>query len=301
MLIQDLFSMDPRATWLYLERTVNDGSPSGYEHKDMPQKYRPPDGEASFERPCIYPSSGKLTAMGQKVPYELGAGLKFPLHPVAFNKYLPPNTFDKARVIPTSSARTVFIYSNHETNSHCLKLDYPDILGRFPRLLDFRRVSSALRISQDLDLSSDSLSGLRFMAEPSALLWRPRHGDHMHEVGCLVRAMPPELSENREKRLIPVFSLFSTDSKRPNEPPILWQYIGNCGGGDYCLLDNILIPIIKSWATLAVQFGHLSQWNSQNLLLLLSSDESLELIFRELQGTYCDSYLRPSHLPPINP
>jgi hypothetical protein len=298
MLIDTLFNTNPTESWLSLERHVNDGSPSGYEHAALPQCFRPRGGESTFLLPCVRCEGGTNTVLLSARPHKpIGTSPSIPIHPNIISRYGPVHIQRKLEVVPTSSARTVVVPGPSGRNAICLKLHFPDLLGRFPRPLDERRIVAALEVNRDLETQATNLP--RFMNESIGMIWRPFIHHPEHQVGCIYRSLPRELSDDSGYQLVPTFALFSRDERNPNHPPLLHQIVGGSDTPDEIVWRDFLLPVVRAWASLVLEIGHLAEWNAQNVLFLLHSRQHPQIIFRDLQGTYRDLELRPPSLPRV--
>ncbi len=113
--------IEPTESLIYLERFVNDGSPSGFTHKYTTTKeYDPFKGVACFRLPLVHiPYSqiklyGKVPSDYEAVFFDLEGNITFPFHPDCFkNNYEVLRNYQISEslfyVCPTSSGRTVCV------------------------------------------------------------------------------------------------------------------------------------------------------------------------------------------------
>jgi hypothetical protein len=103
----------------------------------------------------------------------------------------------------------------------------------------------------------------------------------------------PPPSERR--LLVPYFSLYSRDTRAPDDPPLLCQILDRYGQGDPLgmFVENIVGPIQDAWVYLTSQRGVLPELHGQNALLELSADgEPRRVIHRDFQSLYSDGETR---------
>ena len=144
-------------SYQYLERYVNDGSPSG-EHKTVSTPYSPTEGIERFSLPYISLSCGEYEAIGnrpsQSAKNAVGlngnkSDIKFFLHPDMVNKLGLRTEDGYFQVFPTSSGRT--ICRDDPESPIYIKLHYDGMLGRIVRKMGRDKVVESVYFSEDLD------------------------------------------------------------------------------------------------------------------------------------------------------
>src|SRR5205814_4674900 len=73
--------------------------------------------------------------------------------------------------------------------------------------------------------------------------------------------------------LIPGFSLYAGDLNAPEDPPLLVQMIEHLGVEPTSfVVDQIMIPVVECWATVARERGILLESHAQNVLLEIDEE-----------------------------
>jgi hypothetical protein len=278
---------DPADAWLYLERYVNEGSPSGFTDRwRPPARYDPRLDGTAFDLPRIRVSSGETCEAGDW-PEALGrtcadAHRNIYLHPVCAAELRVDGpsldtTSAPLAVVPTASARTVAT----EKGLH-LKLHYPGVLGRVRRELPWNKALAGYENSQGLQDNADILgsAGGAILPEICARSWEStEHGS----IGMLVRATEPFPVWSEGRALVPIFSLFSRDAQRPNDPTLLRQLINRWGGSQQLVEARLLRPLVDVYCAVTFELGLMPEINAQNALIQLSQDFSAaRVVLRDL-------------------
>jgi hypothetical protein len=286
----------PTASWLIMERLVNDGSPSGYSSKSTSVTTRPSGGIDSFNLPFYSCHSLHLETVppGMTSSPQLPTGA-FPVHPdldpvmeggltASDAKYATR----QVRVSPTASGRTVAVMEGPQPGVH-VKLHYPRLIGRYSRKLTTRAAAAALDTTRLLvDTRSQLPANLAFLPEAVALL-------APSGVGAILRSPVPHPEHPPPYAIIPMFALFSRDQRRPHEATLLDQLIDTAPDPTEFVWARLLHPVLEGWAHLALTLGLLAEWNAQNLLVELDGAGRLgRVVFRDLQGNHRDPERRPT-------
>lgn len=305
---------NPIKSWIYAERFVNEGSPSGYSQvNQVSLPAHPVFGQPFFQVGCFECSMANVHYLVSKgahekePPYPLKTGY-IPIHPdmvthestKSLGLSNPPK--DLLTCIPSSSGRTVFVWSpDNEEPLYFLKLHYGNLLGRFNRTLDRRRIISALKINSDLVESQEYFpSGIAFLPEVGAFLAQ-NNLVKTSEVGALIRSLHPFPYSIKNEVFIPFFALFSKDIKRSQEPILLEQVLRWTSDPYQTFLERLIEPLLQGFCFLALHLGLIPEWNAQNLLLGMTSEGHItRIVFRDLQGTYRDLAYRASFLPEVD-
>jgi len=291
-------------SYRYLERYVNNGSPSG-EHKTVSTPYAPIEGVNRFPLPYVAvprsecevigknPSTFALSAVGLDKD---GSIARFYLHPDMANKLGMGNEDTTFQVFPTSSGRT--ICRDDPDNPLYIKLHYDGMLGRIVRKMGKDKVAESVYFSEDLDrLSRAGINNPHFDFFPESLGVVAQFSGE--EFGFVVRDFHTRgQTEKTVIPRIPWFSLFSTDRKNPGEPTILKQWIElRAGKGvesarEY-VFENFIRPVIDCYTFLSTRVGIISDYNAQNLLIIPNENGDVARIaFRDLHSFYLDAEIR---------
>ena len=272
----------------YMERYVNDGSPSGFTEKNTTSPETDPFGLSPWFHLAICRGNANFFKDFGRIPeYEIGAGNNWILlHPDMQSKLLElqSNELDISvlenwKVIPTSSGRTVQIKKND--NHNYIKLHYDGIIGRVNRALPWSKAIAGIEINSEIlnGINSRKLDyRLSLMQEVGARVLFVSTGDNTSQWGMIWReAEPYGPSSSKISCLIPYFSMFSVDRFSSFEHPLLTQLISLFRHPPLeFVLETIVSPVLLSYFSLVSQLGLQAEWNAQNLLLGL--DENLNIV-----------------------
>jgi hypothetical protein len=297
MKLDDILA-DPAAAWLAMERYVNDGSPSGVAATTS-ERTSPTGPYPDFELPFYACPDVELLTSGPAPPDPGLPSGAFPVHPDldsategGLSGDHPPALVDSVRVTPTSSGRTVAVTDRRIRPVH-IKLHYPRILGRFARPINARRAKAALDSSALLaDPRAALPAELAFLPEPAALL-------APSDTAAILR-WPTPYPHREPAALVPLFALFSTDTRHRGDPALLRQLLEGDPDPTATVWDRLLRPIIDGWVHMALHLGLIPEWNAQNLLVELSADRKFgRVVFRDLEGQHRDHAHRPDWASPL--
>ncbi|MCM1118341.1 MAG: hypothetical protein NC543_03180 [bacterium] len=279
----------------YMERYVNDGSPSGFSQKYTTSEQTSPFGnrEWFFLYSINFPT--QLSICIGDLPLFLRK--KYPQDSILIH---PDNIrmLDKSqitqttvRVTPTSSARTVRLLEE----KYYLKLNYFGILGRVNRNLSLNHALASFEISNILynELGKKNFEKLSFLPESSAKV--VLQNEQKINMGIVVRDCTPFGGNSTIiKYKIPIFSLFSKDRKNKDDTELLIQLINHHSSNpkDY-ILNEIVYPIIKYYFQLIGSLGLQPEWHAQNLLLGLDDKMNIcSFIMRDMESIDIDQDIR---------
>ncbi len=284
--------INPSDSLIYMERYVNDGSPSGFTWKNQSSVYTSPRSdfpyffldEVKFDHVIDIGAYPKTVPFHKNIIY---------LHPDMSTKYdkitgYMPNK-SNLMVSATSSSRTVKLlnYPGY------IKLNYNGIIGRIDRSLNDTHAYMSVEMTDYLcnKLFSSIYKSLCFFAEPFSRFIR----DGNFNFGMVYRdERPIGLLANKIKIIIPMFSLFSKDIKQLNDDYLLIQLIEFAKSDpiEY-ILRNIIFPIIDNYFSLILYEGLQPEWHAQNLLLGLDENLSVvSIIMRDLESIDIDQTIR---------
>ncbi|UTA67547.1 IucA/IucC family protein [Emticicia sp. 21SJ11W-3] len=296
MLLDELI-LHPYRSRYYLERYVNDGSPSGFSTINTTKPKTSPFELNSwfnlyicFAPKMMFREYGNIPEMNIN---EINSDENWIfVHPDMFdnifflNKSFKIKLIDQYKVVPTASGRTVQLVNT--INEDYIKLHYSGILGRISRELPFFKaiagpeISNILKKAVDEKLLNKSFS---FLPELGArVLINP---DNMEEWGMVWRENKPYgLNEEFSHFMLPSFSLFSMDRLNIHHFPILKQIIDkfNYEPEQYAL-EKIIYPLIECYFSVVINLGLQPELNSQNLLLGFNKDFSkCSFVIRDLES-----------------
>ena len=270
MLIDNLtFNLD---TYLYLERYVNNGSPSGFTDKNTTSEMTRPFGSnKSF---YLYGVSF------DEIDYSFDYGKKpdgfkwdMLLHPDMIDMLPNLPKCQALEVSPTASSRTVRVLDNE----WFVKLAYKKMIGRIDRTINCCHAQSSVEVSSLIEQSIDAHelpSTFFFLREPFARVISYK-GDVW---GIIMREAAPYPYDSSIKIQIPAFALFSKDRLHPEEESLLVQLIrfkSPKNIEDY-LLEQFLIPLYDCYFMLLIRCGLQLECHAQNCLFAFN--EKMDVI-----------------------
>lgn len=274
----------------YMERYVNDGSPSGFSDLYRTSPHTDPFNlKPRFPLLMCRAAEDMFVSYGEipNWPEPTTTGWIF-LHPdmseciTAMSQDIEVAVFEDVEVTPTASSRTVqFVGKNR---NDYVKLHYDGILGRVNRSIPYLKAVSGPEICTEMLAALDANTlpeSLSILPETGArVLKMTPNGttDKPYEVGMVWRASEPYGHRTKLIRhLWPLFSLFSTDRLSPLDDQLLKQLIDARGeSSDDYVLHRLIHPILDSYFSLVLKLGYQVEWNAQNLMLGL--DDGLDII-----------------------
>jgi len=297
----------PQRAQQYVERWVNDGSPSGFSELHRSSAHTDPYGSNPWFHLDLCEGPADWFRDYGRIPFDM-TGTAGPawilLHPdtTPILSHLSPQvsfrTLETLRVVPTASSRTVQILDS-EVSAY-VKLHYPGVLGRIRRELPYLKGVSGVEISRELASAIDnSILSEHFAILPEVgvrALQRTSASGPV-DIGMLWRAGAPYGKRSGKiVHLWPLFALYSTDRLSPLDPIILDQLIAESSQSpvDY-ILEKILFPVLESYFQLVLRLGFNVGFNAQNLMVGLTSDFDIcSVVLRDLARIEKDLSLRSS-------
>ncbi len=277
----------------YLERYVNNGSPSGYSIKYSTSEMTNPFKGSEYINPyfCYANKScfidlGSIPNLGNEHDDDTSWILVHPDmkgHPIFNNAKLKLEFAENIKLIPTASARTLMLSGS---NAHgYFKLHYDGTIGRLERRLQYNEAISGVEISKIIASLIDEGkldSRLTFLPEKGARVLKIND----QEWGMVWRDEHPYGCCDNVKYIIPVFSLFSKDRNNPQDNTLLEQIITErFYDPTTYVVDYLINPIIECYFSLLKNAGIQGEWHAQNLLI--GFDENFypqKIIARDLES-----------------
>lgn len=286
---------DLMSAWLYLERNVNKGSPSGFgglnESFNVGKAYNPfYDNKPFF---LNYLDGVDIEDFGAPTDTMM-------IYNDCFRLFLHPEMASKEdisdvaqilqsnfKVISTASSRTVY------TNNIFVKLHYDNLIGRVNRSISRRQSISSVELTSILEKSirnGNMPSSFYFMREPYAKSIKLKNN---YEVSCVFRETAPYPHNPKLRWVIPVFSLFSKDKYFPSDELILKQLVDISGNPpESVIIESIIEPIIANYFSAIINCGLQFEIQAQNSLLALDEGFNiLGVVFRDLESVDKDIQL----------
>lgn len=291
---------DPLDSLTLMERFVNNGSPSGFSFTHTTSARTCPRSEVRQFHLFV------LDALPTVEVHELGIfpdGLiqganparKMLVHPDMFNNDVLRSAADcqlaqetSFFVDPAASGRTVRLQCA-EPNGY-VKLHYEGYLGRVTRQITLQHAQAALETNS---LMSELVSACRlpepfaFLREPAARVFQWQDSAKLDSFwGMIWRpAKPLGRSSDNIAYLIPAFSLFGQDNRRPESTSLISQ-LGevHCANKVGFLLDELLLPLIRSYFALLAE-GLQGEWHAENILFGFDHNwRCVSIVARDLES-----------------
>lgn len=273
---KELFT-DKENKYIYLERFVNDGSPSGFTEKHTTSdETNPFRGIDSFPILEFDDSKDECLFLGEHELFK--NGLNF-AHPDSRNSHNLCQSYkytvdSKLMVSPTASGRTMFL-RNSQYNGY-LKLTY-DVgrIGRVDRQLAYNNCLSSYEITNQIKkaiIEKKFPPCFAILLESASKITKLRVSDNIYEWGVIFREAKPYPYSINNVLLIPGFSLFSKDRKNPDDEFLINQFIelSKIEPRDY--LINLLEMIVECHWKLVLNCALIHECQAQNCLFELNED-----------------------------
>jgi hypothetical protein len=283
--------------YLFLERYINDGSPSGFD-LGLAEKYSPFNKERFIEVPVVLDERTKHLQIGT-VPCSFNMGddqVPFLIHPLLGEEIeefrnLISRSDKKLKVEPTASGRTV-LWEDEENNKWFIKLHFPLKLGRFNRELNLFRWLSTLERSREL-FSTIHLfpESLGFLYDSGGTFYQGQK-DNLN-FGTLFREATPRPLSVQRNILIPSFSLFAVKRNNGRKQSVLADFIDEIKADDEQFLSLFIYPLIDSYIFLTNKLGIIPEYNAQNLLYEYDLKQNkTRMILRDIGDCFIDFAIR---------
>ncbi len=283
----------------YLERYVNNGSPSGFTDRYTTSFHTKPFSLTPFFHPyiCVAPNEsfinyGNIPTLNDI--QEIRGNNWLIVHPDMKDKPLFDSVnvslkeSEQIKLVPTSSGRTVELLGS--ITKGYFKLHYTDIIGRITRQLDFNQAVSGPEISEHFIslIDKNQLDNrITLMPETGARVFKGKENNKTVEWGMVWREKDPyKIDYNEIKYIIPVFSLFGKDRQAKKDKPLLKQIIElKSANPTAYVLEQLIFPMIECYFNVIKNSGIQPEWHAQNLLIGFTKDFApVKLIMRDLES-----------------
>ena len=279
----ELFN-DPIGSYIYMERYVNNGSPSGWHKRSTSPETNPFTGAERFELLEFDDSDIETTIFGDNELLRRSVNYAHPdsLHSSVLSAGNRPICPSQILVSPTSGARTMLIRNGDYSNKGYLKLTY-DIsrIGRVDRQLTKKHCLACLEASKTLKEAIDNnkiFSRFGIQLETSAKVSVISFEDHIYEWGTVFREYNSYPYKNSNSILIPGFSLFGNDIHSPSGQHLISQFIRKSGISPEEYLVDILLLIVDSYWQVVLSCGFNLELHGQNCLFELNDNYTISRI-----------------------
>lgn len=274
---------------LYLERYVNNGSPSGFtwRHTSSPGT-RPSDSFEPFEIPIFDCTSCGIKSFGV-APSVLPPG-HLPVHPDMARLFAETTGLQPKLTIwamPTSSARTLYVWCPDGQRGF-LKLSYHGLLGRLTREMSEIQVSTTIEVSAAYADAIDRgamPSSFHLFPEDRGAAFDATNDFGLAGWGYVQRSV--EIKPLHEATvLVPSFSLFAKDRLNPLDDTLLaqlqartWKFPPDL------LLSTIFAPLVNCYFSSLIELGLQIEAHSQNVVAVFDPEFTLcGFAFRDMES-----------------
>lgn len=287
---------NPKNSLLYMERYVNNGSPSGFTWINQTSNETSPLCEKEYFLLDILCVEDTIELVGDIPAFFNAFGENSILiHPDMYEVYNKKGfKIQKSciRVSPISSSRTVKLLDF----PGYVKLNYNGIIGRIDRSLTDKHAYSSIEMTEYLRnaLKKSVYNKLAFFPEPGAVVYRNEKKDL--NIGMVYRKeVPHGKNINKIKFIIPMFSSFAHDRNASDEYLLIQLIKKSQKDPEEYVLNDLIFLIIDNYFNLLLNEGIQPEWHAQNLLLGIDENCTIvSLIMRDLESIDIDQTLQES-------
>lgn len=264
---------DTNSSLVYMERYVNDGSPSGWTKlRSTSNETSPFFGRDSF--PLLFFSDADLEyeAIGKQNPL-LGPNINY-VHPDSIQSTILQEAnrtllTSEVLVAPTSGGRTMFILKPEVRGF--LKLTY-DIgrIGRVDRQLTLNHCLSSYEVSETIKKCIDAgqyPESFALLLESSGKVSHLTCKSGIYEWGTMFRELVPYPYVFEKRQIVPGFSLFGKDhynKESINDEVLINQFIDLSGSSPIDYLLNVLKITVDAWFNTLLNCSFILETHGQN-------------------------------------
>lgn len=284
--------------YIYAERYINDGSPSGFTFlNQVSNRYSPNSDYKSFKLPVFNIAKESAVLVGDINDILIfnknkSSSIPVPIHPDIFNGFSCSKPDFFVDVIPTASGRTVLLDPDDELGVQFIKLHYPKLIGRFNRGLPLFKWIAAKESMQAINSYENGLPQNVALFEDAAYLFVEKEFFPQDGFGIVFRNFPKKFNFNNGSIIIPIFSFFSNDVKSGSRETILEKIINNRALSIYDSIEKIIFPLIESYIFFATEIGIVPECNAQNIVISIDQSSLLVIGYRDMENFWKDISLR---------
>ena len=304
----------PTRRWLEYEQTVNERLTNDAVHHPVDQRsntvrpaYRP-ERRNVWPQDVVWLPAGQARTYGpltegfhQAFGYDPADRVPLCLHPQAPAAHHQlaalhgRQPLGEVWATPTASYRSVVAWRRTRPPV-VLKLSIGAVIGRTRRRLRENQIARAVLMTAIFDTiprtHCDKLR-LDWFCDPAGMV------ETLSGHGWLLRRFPRTIAEDRDRVLVPMFSLIS---KRGEAPPLLVELIRRSGRNpEAFVIDELITPYVEAAAYLLFVQGIQVEAHTQNTLVELDAGTALtgRVVFRDLSDTSLSIPLRLARRKPL--
>ena len=295
--LKDPSPINVNSFYIYLERFVNNGSPSGYAI-DVPKKYSPiNDAIGAIKLGVFYDDWHKHICTGE-IPTQIGLNTpidKVPIivHPRMIEEKMIPfsSIVEYIEAIPTASARTFFCATNSD-KPFFIKCHYPWNVGRFKRDMPLFKWISSLERSKELYKYQDSLpKNSAFLYETSGIFYQGETSKD--SFGYIFRDFNISPVIDHQYIIIPAFSLFANINHEGNQYCLIDLLMDAFELSNMDVVELFVFSVIDAFIFLSTKLGLVPECNAQNVLYEISlTTGSVRTVVRDFEDFFIDKSIR---------
>lgn len=283
--------------YLYLERYINDGSPSGFD-LGLPYRYNPFNKKRFIKISIVNDEWTKHLQVGKISGFFDTSKDKIPflIHPMLVEelqefKELVSKSNERIEAEPTASGRTL-LWQDKQKDKHFIKLHFPLKLGRFNRELNLFRWLSTLERSRELfSLLPSFPSSLGFLYDSGGTFYQSKNT--ILNFGTIFRETTPRPFINQRTLLVPSFSLFALERNDGRKQSVLADLHQEIELNEEHFLRLFVHPLIDAFIFLSSKLGMIPEFNAQNILYEYNIDKNTtRVIIRDVGDCFIDLIIR---------
>jgi hypothetical protein len=277
-------------SYIYLERYVNNGSPSGFHSRTTSLETSPMEGEERFPLIEFDDTDLECTYLGAEHPlFQRGVNYAHPDSLHSENLIGSQRKLAKSKLVvsPTSGGRTMLLRAPDAGGF--LKLTY-DVsrIGRVDRQLSLKHCQSSLEVSAAMKAGAESGSlppEFSLLLEESAKVSHLRIGEAEFEWGTVYRDSRAYPYATHATALVPGFSLFGADHDSPDSPLLINQLIELNGSDPREYLLKVLRMIVDCYWSVVLACAFHPETHGQNCLFEVGEDFGIErLVIKDMDS-----------------
>lgn len=267
---KELF-IEKEAKYIYLERYVNNGSPSGFHQATTSPQTNPFTGEDRFPLLEFKDTDIECIHLGSKHEiFEKGVNYVHPDSLKSNNLHASGRKIVESNLVvsPTSGGRTMLI--NEPNLGGFIKLTY-DVsrIGRVDRQLTLKHCQSSLEVTSVMKKCIDQgklPNTFSLLLEESSKISLLRVGGKIYEWGVIYREAKPYPYTQKNTITIPGFSLFGIDKNNKDDELLINQFIELSGSDPREYLIKVLKLIVDNYWGVVLNCAFHLECHSQNCL-----------------------------------
>lgn len=283
--------------YIFLERYVNNGSPSGF-GLGVPEKYNPTNYDLDTIKLGVFHDARHKHIQTGEIPSDIrqctpNSSVTVIVHPrMIEEKKLPfVNTDGFLDAIPTASVRT-FLCIDNPINPYFIKCHYPWLVGRFMRDMPLYKWLSSLERSREVyRFQSELPKNTAFLHEGSGIYFQGE--TPIKSFGCIYREFNIRPTIKGEYIIVPAFSLFAVSRYVDNQECFVDLLMDTLGMSVADAIKAFVFSVIDAFIFLSIKIGLIPECNAQNVLYEISLvTKNVRVVIRDFEDFFVDESIR---------